>query len=67
MTDVFPPPANETRGNASVRPVESNHSLKERPVILSFASYYLPGYKAGGPIRTLENLVENFSDEFDFC
>lgn len=27
---------------------------------------YLPGFKAGGPIRSVANLVETLSDEFDF-
>lgn len=26
--------------------------------ILSFVSYYLPSYKAGGPVKTIENMVE---------
>ena len=37
-----------------------------RPVILAFARYYLPGYKAGGPIRSIGNLVAQLGDEFDF-
>ena len=28
--------------------------------------YYLPGYKAGGPIRTLANMVDKLGDEFQF-
>lgn len=34
--------------------------------ILAFADYYLPGYKAGGPIRTLTNMVDHLGDEFEF-
>ena len=34
--------------------------------ILCFVDYYLPGYKAGGPIQSIANLVENLSDEFEF-
>jgi glycosyltransferase involved in cell wall biosynthesis len=34
--------------------------------ILSFVDYYLPGYKAGGPIQSIANLVENLGDEFEF-
>lgn len=37
-----------------------------KPVILTFAAFYLPGYKAGGPIRTIANLVDALGDEFDF-
>jgi glycosyltransferase involved in cell wall biosynthesis len=34
--------------------------------ILCFIDYYLPGSKAGGPIRTIENLVNQLCDEFEF-
>lgn len=37
-----------------------------KPIILTFAHYYLPGYQAGGPIRTLANMVERLSDSFEF-
>jgi len=37
-----------------------------RPVILCFVSYYLPGYKSGGPVRTIANMIEYLGDEFDF-
>ncbi len=36
-----------------------------RPVILCFVAYYLPGYRSGGPVRTIANFVEHFGDEFD--
>jgi len=34
--------------------------------ILITTEHYLPGYKAGGPIRSIANLVELLGDEFDF-
>lgn len=34
--------------------------------ILVAVSYYLPGYKSGGPLRSIANLVEHFQDEFHF-
>lgn len=37
-----------------------------RPVILIFAGRYLPGYKDGGPIRSLVNMVDQLGDVFDF-
>jgi hypothetical protein len=37
-----------------------------KPIILCFADYYLPGHKAGGPIRSVANLVDVFYSEFDF-
>lgn len=33
---------------------------------LVFASYYLPGYKAGGPIQSLANLVSQLGDDMAF-
>lgn len=36
-----------------------------RPVILCFVKYYLPGYRSGGPLRTIVNFIEHFGDEFD--
>lgn len=35
-------------------------------MILTFVHYYLPAYKAGGPVRTVSNMVEHLSSEFDF-
>jgi glycosyltransferase involved in cell wall biosynthesis len=37
-----------------------------RPKTLIITDYYLPGFKAGGPIRTLANIVEALGDEFTF-
>lgn len=34
--------------------------------ILIFIDWYLPGYKAGGPIQSVSNLVSHFKDQFDF-
>ncbi len=34
--------------------------------ILVVTEYYLPGYKAGGPVRTIASLVSRLGDEFDF-
>lgn len=31
---------------------------KESKNILAFVSYYLPSYKAGGPVKTIQNMVE---------
>lgn len=39
---------------------------ERRPVILTFNKFYLPGYRAGGPIRTLANMVDRLGDLFDF-
>lgn len=37
-----------------------------RPTILVFVNHYLPGYKAGGPIQSIANLVAHFGNEFIF-
>ena len=37
-----------------------------RPTVLVLAGHYLPGFKYGGPVRTLANLVERLGDEFLF-
>lgn len=34
--------------------------------VLIFIDWYLPGYKAGGPIQSVANLVEHLKGEFDF-
>lgn len=44
----------------------NSHALNRRPVVLVLTRCYLPGYRAGGPIRTIANLVERLGDEFDF-
>lgn len=36
-----------------------------RPIILCFVAYYLPGFRAGGPLRTIANFVDRLSHEFD--
>lgn len=41
-------------------------SRQRRPVILTFVRCYLPGYKAGGPLRTISNMVEALGDDLDF-
>lgn len=40
--------------------------MVNRPSILVTVDYYLPGYKGGGPIRTLSNMVDRLGDEFLF-
>ena len=37
-----------------------------KPTVLAMTPAYLPGYKAGGSLRTLVNLVDRLGDEFDF-
>jgi len=51
----------------------TKEDLSENPHIcrllsprLTSVGYYLPGYKSGGPIRTIANLVDRLGDEFQF-
>ncbi len=37
-----------------------------KPIVLTFVRHYLPGYKAGGQLRTVANLVDHLGDVFDF-
>ena len=39
---------------------------KSKPKILVLSDYYLPGYKSGGGMRTIVNMVERLRDRFDF-
>lgn len=39
---------------------------QNKPTILTFVGHYLPGYKSGGPIRTISNLLDALSDDFNF-
>lgn len=34
--------------------------------VLIFVDYYSPGYKAGGPIQTIENMVDRLGDDINF-
>lgn len=41
-------------------------NLKDRKRILIFTDWFLPGYKAGGPIQSCANLVDHLKDEYSF-
>lgn len=34
--------------------------------VLTLVEYYLPGFRAGGPLRTISNMVDGLPDEVDF-
>jgi len=40
--------------------------IEHKTKILILTDYYLPGYKSGGGMRTIVNIVERFKDKFDF-
>lgn len=37
----------------------------KKKIILCFVKYYLPGFRFGGPVRSIANFVENLGDEYD--
>jgi glycosyltransferase involved in cell wall biosynthesis len=39
---------------------------KHKPRALVFIDWFLPGDKAGGPVRSCVNLIDHLQDEFDF-
>jgi glycosyltransferase involved in cell wall biosynthesis len=42
------------------------NGIRGRKRVLVCAPIYLPGYKGGGPIRSVANIVSNLSTHFDF-
>jgi len=36
-----------------------------RPIILCFVTHFLPGYRSGGPARSIANFVDRLGDRFD--
>ncbi len=43
-----------------------SRNVCDKPVILTFIGNYLPGYKAGGILRSLVNTVEHLCDDMEF-
>ena len=39
---------------------------KKTPTVLVFIRYYLPGFKSGGPVRTISNMVDHLGDQINF-
>jgi glycosyltransferase involved in cell wall biosynthesis len=44
----------------------NNQSEKKGNKILVLSDYYLPGYKSGGGMRTIVNMVDRLKDKFEF-
>jgi len=42
------------------------YNVKNKKIVLIFIGTYIPGYKAGGPIQSIKNLVDCLSNEFEF-
>ena len=45
-----------------MKDIKSNNNKENKLRILTFVPYYLPGFKGGGPIRTIENMVNRLKD-----
>lgn len=41
-------------------------NIKRKPKVVILVAYYIPAFKAGGPIRSIAGIVNNLSDELDF-
>ena len=42
-----------------------NVNYQKKKLILCFIEYYLPGYKSGGPVKTISSFVNYFGDKYD--
>ena len=40
--------------------------MESKPKVLIFVDWFLPGYKAGGPIKSVANIVQSLKEELDF-
>jgi len=40
--------------------------VQEKTKILVFIDWFLPAYKAGGPVRSIANMIEILGDECSF-
>lgn len=38
----------------------------KRPVVLTFIGYFAPGFKSGGPVQTIKNMMDSLGHEFEF-
>jgi len=45
---------------------KDNIKNKKKKIVLTLVGTYIPGYKAGGPIQSIKNLVECLSNDFEF-
>jgi hypothetical protein len=40
--------------------------MNNKKKILIFIDWFLPGYNAGGPVRSIANIIEHLSNSFEF-
>ena len=46
--------------------MQNGGASKNKPRILILVRYYIPGYKSGGQLRSVANIVNKYSNEYDF-
>jgi len=46
--------------------IHYGEDMREKMTIIVFINNYLPGVKAGGPVRSIANLVEHLGNKFNF-
>lgn len=46
--------------------MSKQEAQRAKPVILVFVRHYLPGFRSGGPVRSVSNLVRALAGEYDF-
>lgn len=56
----------ETEEHLQIPDPQAGSERTPKPVILVFSDFYLPGYKSGGGMRTLVNIVDRFGEDYDF-
>lgn len=44
----------------------SNQNPAKKKIILVICNYYLPGFKSGGSMRTIVNMIDRLKNKFDF-
>lgn len=49
-----------------LKPKGCSPSSLEKVRILTFVKYFLPGYRSGGPVRSLAAMVQGLSSKFEF-
>lgn len=40
--------------------------MRKKPIVLITSDWFLPGFKAGGPIKSVANIIDQLHSEFDF-
>lgn len=46
--------------------LSSQLGANEHPRVVTLLDHYLPGFKSGGPLRTVSNMVEQMGEAYDF-